>query len=432
MADQNNIHLVVAWMIEGDEDVWKLSYDSVKDVADAFVIVDGNHYEGERSKYVPEDNKTIVIHSPYPHSDKGADGQQRNKYLDVIKEKFPGSWVLVLDADEFVDEASKIKPFIQELEASRFDSCSPFMRHLVYNLGYEDATLPQHFVPLRLFKVNPNLQYPEVEHNVLTGSERAARGSTFTIWHLGYAREIIRLRKKYFNHSEKSNIHSADFLTWWYHAHLYGEYPVKQVPKHEIPVFLRSYLKVNDDYNYFKNRGSELKHWEDAAHWVDFFKPKTALEVGCGLGHRVRALKRLGVESTGVELSSWAVEHVNSDVGDCVSQGDVLDSKSAKGKYDLVVAYDLLEHVEEKDLDAAIKNIKNWTNQWVLVSIPFAADPATGEPADPNLYNDSTHKTFRSRSWWIAKFAEHRLAVVPTPEHFNYRQQLLVLKKQGV
>lgn len=415
------IKLVVAWMVEGDEDVWPLSYESVKGVADAMVIVDGNADTDDvgLSRYAREGVEVIV--DKYDHASKGADGAQRNKYLRYIQNKYPDSWTLVLDADEFVEKPETIKPFIKLLEENNADAASPLMRHLVWNLACEDATTPTHHVPMRLFKVKPNLSYPEVEHNVLQGPSKYINGSTFTLWHLGYAREVMRLRKKYLNHTAKSNIHSETFLTWWYHAHLFGEFPTKPVPREDLPLVLRQYMKVNDDYLYFKDRGVEIKHWDDAQHWVDFFKPKTSLEVGCGLGHRVNALKRMGVDAKGFDISEHAVTHTwYPSLGIYVD--DLVKPTKTDTKSDLVIAYDVLEHISEDELDTAIQNIKKWSNRNVLVSIPFEGDP--------NLYKDGTHKVFRSRDWWIAKFSEHRLAVVPTPEHFNFKHQLLILEKQ--
>lgn len=428
---ENDVKLVVCWMVEGDEDVWKLSYESVKGHADHYVVINGSGDDGEGfpvNSYVSliDDRSNFEeIWSPYPHDDKGADGKQRNKYLQHVKEKFPGAWVLVLDADEFVDNPEQIREFARVLQENRYDSCSPSMRHFVWNLACEDATIPEHYVPLRLFKVKDNLSYPEVEHNVLQGCERMTAKSPFVIWHLGYAREVMRLKKKYFNHKIKSNIHSEGFLTWWYHAHLFGEYPTKSVPRHELPAVLKNHLGINEDYLYFKDRSvPELKQWEDAVHWVDFFKPKTAIEVGCGMGGRVRALRRLGVEAVGFEISSWAVLNspYRENDGHVWTEDLVNMHDTNTAPRDLVVAYDVLEHVEEEQLDVAINNLRNLTNKWVLVSIPFEGDP--------NLYNDHTHRIFRPRDWWIKQFSKHKLAVIPTPEHFNYKHQLLIMEKQ--
>lgn len=433
--EDSEIKLVIAWMVENDEDMWHLSYKSVEKHADAMIVIDGNEdtYEHELSRYFTTDERVTIIPDPYPHSDRGADGKQRNKYLEYIKEHHPDAWVLVLDADEVVDHPEKIRPFIKQLIVNNCDAASPTMRHFVWNLACEDSTVEEHYVPLRLFKVKPELHYPEVEHNVLQGVTKYVHGSLpklfFTIWHFGYAREMFTLRRKYFNHFKKSNMHTPEFLTWWYHAHLFGEFPTKPIPRHEIPEIIVEEFEINTDYIYFKDRGAELKHWEDAVHWKNFFKPHNALEVGCGFGHRVRALRNLGVGANGFDISMWAIKNTpyeNELPKHALWQGNLLDEQLDKGgtlcEYDLVIAYDVLEHIEEKDLDTAIQNIRGWTNRWVLLSIPFEGDP--------NLYRDHTHRIFRPRDWWVEQLAKHGLAVVPTPEHFNFKHQLLILEKQ--
>src|SRR4051812_41054092 len=38
------------------------------------------------------------------------------------------------------------------------------------------------------------------------------------------------------------------------------------------------------------------------------FRPATALDMGCAVGHVVKRLRELGVDAWGYDISSWAVE----------------------------------------------------------------------------------------------------------------------------
>jgi hypothetical protein len=107
--------LNIAYIIENDEDVFELSYNSIKDTADNVVIVDGNPIMDkklyscmkiEQSKY---HDKITLINSPFPHKEKGAMGIQRNKYLNYLKEHHLGEWCLVLDSDEVVQHPENLK-----------------------------------------------------------------------------------------------------------------------------------------------------------------------------------------------------------------------------------------------------------------------------------------------------------------------------------
>lgn len=434
----------MCWIAENDHEVFNISYESVKDIADQFVVINGNHFNFEHdvpgylfppyifdSRY--EGNKHEML-APYPHHEKGCYGMQRNVALNYLKNNFMGDWVLMLDADEFVDKPENIKPFVELLEKENARLCSPTMRHLVGTLGKEDIVYPAgqdaHYVPNRLFKISADMSYPENYHPVLSmepkeGAEKMAQGSPFTIWHLGYCKEMITLRKRYLLQLEKSTSHSQTFLDWWYHSHLFGGFPTKDVSYTELPKFFKEYMKINEDYLYFNKRMQpELKHWEDATTWVRFFQPKTALEVGCGVGHRTRALLNLGVDSIGFDISGWAT--LNTPYKELIGriwEDDLLNNTELKGvTKDLVVAYDVLEHIDEKDLDTAVGNLRTWSNKWILVSVPMIGDP--------NLTNDSTHKIFWTREQWTAKFESHGLAIVPTPDYFHFKHQLFVLEKK--
>jgi len=438
-GEQNKMSkLVVAWMVENDEQVWRLSYESVKNVADAFVVVDGNHHpenvfgifwnvfdndkvaydeaeEYEDGTPIPEQARRYkIIESAYPHDDKGADGKQRNKYLQYLKENHLGDWCLVLDADEFVDKPNQIKKVIELLEANNAEVCSPRMIHFIGDLAHEDSTLEKHYVPCRLFKVTPDLWYPEVEHNTLQGFRgNVAQEDMFIVWHLGYVKDkITELKRKYLNHTAKSNIHNQDFLDQWYCAHLFGTYPRKPLNIQMLPPALLDFLQV-PDYFYFHNRGLETKHSLMVKQWYDHFKPESILDLGCGRGPYLFYWGWLVKKARGIELSNWAVEHAfTTDI----KQGDITTMYIGAG-WDLITCIDVLEHLTDEQLEAALKNISEKANNY-LFSIPFIGDS--------NLHNDSTHKQFMTKEEWIAKIESHGIKVIPTPDNFYFKEQLLV------
>jgi signal recognition particle GTPase len=67
--------LNIAYIIENDEDLFKLSFQSINK-ADNIIIIDGRQ---DNSKNLYENlTKVKVIYSKYPHDEKGANGKQRN------------------------------------------------------------------------------------------------------------------------------------------------------------------------------------------------------------------------------------------------------------------------------------------------------------------------------------------------------------------
>ena len=112
--------------------------ESVKD-ADAIVYCDGGSTDKtlniltswDFSTLTKEKNK-IIIENKWNSEDKAMNGKQRNFYLKYLKENYPNDWCLCLDADEVVENLSKIKEFIQLANEGIY---SVKMRHFIGNLG---------------------------------------------------------------------------------------------------------------------------------------------------------------------------------------------------------------------------------------------------------------------------------------------------------
>lgn len=271
--------LVVVIMGQNCEKFIRMCLDSVKD-ADAIVYCDGG--STDLSMRVAQSEGATVIENPYEQKDLAMNGKQRNFYLNYVKENYPDYWCLALDADEVVEDLSKIKEFINK-EDTEPTLYSVRMRHFISDLGHEDATEKYHFVLNRLFKIDQAVGYPEVEHPVLQGKSQPLATECTTIWHLAYIPNLWEYKNKYVNHLNKSNMHTPSYLKEWYYSHLFGYYQKTQIDPVEIPKIILDEFLVDKDEFYFRNRGLEVKHFLDAMHWKDHFKPKTAVEFGCGL-----------------------------------------------------------------------------------------------------------------------------------------------------
>ena len=375
--------------------------------------------EGINDKKLKEqwNTKLDIIENPYDQEDKQMNGKQRNFYLDYIKKNYPNDWCLCLDADEVCEDISKIKEFIQTAEPGLY---SPKMRHFIGDLGHEDATRKDHWVPNRLFKISEAESYQEDSHPVLNGKMIGGTTCT-TIFHLGHlpVEYMKYISKRYKEHAGNSTIHSQKFLRDWRDAHLYGTYPTRQINPIDIPKVILNNFGIDFDELYFTNRGLEAKHFIDASHWKEFFKCKNAIELGCGLGPRVYAMNTVGIDAAGIELSKYAV---SKKMHSHIIQGDILDNPKI-GNYDLSIAYDILEHLNYKDLSKAIENLIHYSKKYILVSIPYKGMPTCD--ADP------THIIKESREWWVKQFLDKGLKEVEVPEHFLYKRQLLIFKKGG-
>lgn len=84
--------------------------------------------------------------------------------------------------------------------------------------------------------------------------------------------------------------------------------------------------------------------------------PRSILDVGCGTGPMLGMLGRFG-RVEGLELSPDAIDHCHATYGDAVvvHRGRVPDDLPADGTYDVVAAFDVIEHLA--DDAAALRRI---------------------------------------------------------------------------
>lgn len=357
--------------------------------------------------------KFEIIQNEFNQEDKTMNGKQRNFYLNYLKENYPNDWALCIDADEVVEDLNKIKEFIQTAKEGLY---SVKMRHFISDLGHEDSTDNNqgHFVPNRLFKISEADKYPEVEHPVLIPLyENQFRTDITTIWHLAYIPNLWEIKKRYENHLTKSNMHTPEYLKSWYYAHLFGQYPKKQIDILDIPSIILENFGINKDELYFANRRIEVKHPIMVKQWNDYFKPESVLDLGCGRGCYLYFWDWYCKPVMGIEISEWAVKNCFCN---CMEVGDISDEKHYVNN-DLITAIDVLEHLDNEQLDKTLKNMSKYGKKF-LFSIPFVGDP--------NLEADKTHKQFKTREEWIKLIESYGIKIKETPSDWLFKEQILI------
>ena len=420
--DYKEQRLVVIIMGPGKQHFLEMCFDSVTDADKILYFTSDQPFTlSSGLEHLPSNQEVYYNH--WDDNDKATNGKCRNEYLNMLKEKYSNDWCLVLDEDELVEDLSKIKEFIQEATPGIYNVK---MRHFIGDIGHEDANMPVHVVPGRLFKISEAKGYPLHSHPVLEGELIGACLDT-TIWHLGHLPidYMDYILKRYKQHANDSTIHNQDFLKVWKLAHLFGQYGNKEINPIELPQQILDRYELDKDEFYFANRGLELKHFIDAIHWKEFFKLKApyhhVLEVGCGKGPRIFAMKQIELNPMGFDISKYAINNSLSpddvEIGNLITLENIEEYK----RFDLVVGYDILEHIPYKDIDKAINNIIKFSNKNILISVPTLGNP--------NLEADPTHIIEEDKQWWIEKFTDKGLKLIPTPEHFLFKQQIMIFEK---
>lgn len=129
-----------------------------------------------------------------------------------------------------------------------------------------------------------------------------------------------------------------------------------------------------------------------------FLNPETVLDIGCGKGNLVLWLRRLGVKAYGVDISNYALENAHKPIKKYLSKAGIADLPFENSGFDLVVTFNLLEHINEKDLPRAIDESRRVAKRWVLHKIWGTSRFEQRFPV-----SDPTHVTVKPNRWWREK-----------------------------
>jgi ubiquinone/menaquinone biosynthesis C-methylase UbiE len=131
--------------------------------------------------------------------------------------------------------------------------------------------------------------------------------------------------------------------------------------------------------------------------------------VGCAKGFLVQALKRLGVESWGVDISQYALESAPAAIRSSLlridADGPYFPFKN--GIFDLVTCITTVEHL--RSLDAFLQEMQRvLTKRGTLYLV--TDDPQNPE-AVPAIQKDVTHENVGTYTRWHGLFMRHNFAI---------------------
>jgi len=100
-----------------------------------------------------------------------------------------------------------------------------------------------------------------------------------------------------------------------------------------------------------------------------YFTPKRVLDVGAAMGFMVQELAGLGVDAHGIDISEYAVGGCPEAVTSRLVCGRAEKLPWENGDFDLVVSFDMLEHLNETQYRAAIREMARVSSKNLLFSI---------------------------------------------------------------
>src|SRR3990167_5468720 len=106
------------------------------------------------------------------------------------------------------------------------------------------------------------------------------------------------------------------------------------------------------------------------AFWIKLFiNPKNVLDIGSGTGKLIKYLRRLGIEAYGIEISTYALESAEKETRPFIRKGDIGKIPYDNDSFDLVVSFDVLEHIERSKIKKAAEEAIRVSRKLVLHKI---------------------------------------------------------------
>lgn len=186
-------------------------------------------------------------------------------------------------------------------------------------------------------------------------------------------------------------------------------------------VYTREYFDSRPNLDDDLNRG----HFHEYAKWLArTFHFDTLADIGCGHGNMIINLHNLGKKVTGVDISPLILDVVNQKCPDIETVQDEMPHLPALGdrKFDVVVCYQVLEHLTEEDALAAIRRMYELCNRHVILSI--CTDLVKGA-------EDSTHILLRPRQWWIEKL-QHEFLIMDDISYIASEEEFIIRKMECI
>jgi SAM-dependent methyltransferase len=108
------------------------------------------------------------------------------------------------------------------------------------------------------------------------------------------------------------------------------------------------------------------------------FRAQHTLDVGCATGYVVEALRELGADAHGCDISPYAVEHAAPGALGYVRLGDPLSGLPyVDEEFDVVSALEVLEHLPPARVPSALSELRRVCNGVLYATIPsFGANDA--------------------------------------------------------
>jgi SAM-dependent methyltransferase len=149
----------------------------------------------------------------------------------------------------------------------------------------------------------------------------------------------------------------------------------------------------------------------EASSLINNIQFERVLDFGCAKGFMVHALRLLGKDAHGVDVSEYAVSNCHPKVKDYLT---VIESvEDIKGGWDLIVAKDVLEHIPKEELPNVLSALRRRC-KYLFIGVPLG-DGARYRIREYEM--DITHVVREPEEWWLTTIVDSGFKI----KYFDYQ-----------
>jgi SAM-dependent methyltransferase len=208
--------------------------------------------------------------------------------------------------------------------------------------------------------------------------------------------------------------------------------------------------KVGTEFRIYHPSRGDWEGWDVIRRLIiSTMKPESLLDIGCARGCFLKRIVDVGIPALGIDMSKAAWDNAISGMQKHIKVGSIIDL--VKDKYDVVTAFDVMEHIYEDDLSDVISTLKATAKKFIIFNICAAADNENTFtikrdkkiPVELEWLAVSGHVTIRHRAWWKEKLEDNNWEVDEelinkwfADDDFDFsswkRHNVLILKRRNI
>ena len=180
---------------------------------------------------------------------------------------------------------------------------------------------------------------------------------------------------------------------------------IKNLKQFENKVFSQkkvSAKKFNSDYFNVKWRKDNSNYQIDIRRKIEgknpilikkIFRPKKALDMGCGPGALMYLLHELGVNCYGLDPSKDVKKISPKKIQSKIKLGSTSMNNEKSNSYDLVICREVFEHLTILEIKKAVSELCRISSKYIYLTTRFHPKPASLFDSTTEFEVDPTHIT---------------------------------------